>query len=325
MKEEEIRPSKIFDEYLRLAQQDAKTYFGGVEVFFGKCPACNSVADFAFSKYGFSYETCPHCETLFVNPRPVASAFTKYYTESPSSKFWASSFYKETAEARREKLWKPKARLILDTLKKFGSDKYSLVDVGGGFGLFAEEMRLLTGEAPIVIEPSPDLAAACRERSLQVVEKFLEDVAPEDLPTGTKAFVSFELFEHLHDPSVFLSKLMQLMYSGDLFIFTTLSGSGVDIQALWEDSKSVMPPHHLNFLNPRSVEILLNRLGFESLSITTPGKLDIDILVNNRGALKDRFWRSFIATASDDVKKEWQEMISLSGWSSHMMVVCRKR
>jgi hypothetical protein len=259
-----------------------------------------------------------------VNPRPVASAFSKYYTESPSSKYWASTFYKETAEARREKLWKPKARLILQTLEKYNSSEYMLVDIGGGFGLFAEEIRLLSGKTPVVIEPGPDLAAACRDKSLHVVEKFLEDVAPDDLPSGAKAFVSFELFEHLHNPSAFLGQLKGLMNSGDFFIFTTLSGTGVDIQALWKDSKSVMPPHHLNFLNPRSVDLLLTRLGFESLSITTPGRLDIDILDNNLEAIKDRFWRTFIATASHDQKEEWQVMIAASDWSSHMMVVCRK-
>ena len=79
------------------------------------------------------------------------------------------------------------------------------------------------------------------------------------------------------------------LQSGDLFIFTTLSGTGVDIQALWQDSKSVMPPHHLNFLNPISVDVLLARLGFESLSITTPGKLDIDILANNFNLSKTAF------------------------------------
>jgi hypothetical protein len=324
MKEEEIRPQKIFDEYLRLAKQDTETYFGEVEKVTGTCPACEAVGEPAFVKYGFTYETCPNCLSLFVNPRPVVEAFTKYYTESPSSKYWASTFYKETATARREKLWKPKARLIRDTLTHYAAEHHTLVDIGGGFGLFAEEIRTLCGEAPIVIEPGPDLAAACREKSLPVIQKFLEEVVPADLPTGPKVFVSFELFEHLHDPATFLRQLNGLMVSGDLFIFTTLSGSGVDIQALWEDSKSVTPPHHLNFLNPRSVGLLLSRLGLENLAVTTPGKLDIDILANNRSAIKDRFWQTFVATATDAEKAAWQEMIAETGWSSHMMVVCRK-
>jgi hypothetical protein len=324
MKEEEIRPQIIFDEYLRLAREDTDTYFGDAEKVGGNCPACESLGVPAFVKYGFTYETCPNCLSLFVNPRPVVEAFSKYYTESPSSKFWASTFYKETAEARREKLWKPKARLIRDTLERCGARHHTLVDIGGGFGLFAEVMRDLCGKAPIVIEPGPHLAAVCREKSLPVIQKFLEQVAPEDLPSGPKTFVSFELFEHLHDPTAFLNQLNSLMASGDFFIFTTLSGSGVDIQALWEDSKSVTPPHHLNFLNPRSVALLLARLGFESIEVTTPGKLDIDILVNNRAAIKDRFWQTFIDSASDTEKAEWQNLIAASGWSSHMMAVCRK-
>lgn len=324
MKEEEIRPQEIFDEYLRLAKQDTETYFGEVEKVSGTCPACGAVSEPNFVKCGFTYETCPNCQTLFVNPRPVAEAFAKYYTESPSSKYWASTFYKETAAARREKLWKPKARLIRDTLVQYAAANHTLVDIGGGFGLFAEEIRSLCGHAPIVIEPGPDLAAVCREKSLPVVQKFLEQVVPADMPTGPKAFVSFELFEHLHDPATFLRQLNGLMTTGDLFIFTTLSGSGVDIQALWEDSKSVTPPHHLNFLNPRSVRLLLARLGFENLEVTTPGKLDIDILVNNRAAIKDRFWQTFVASATDAEKAAWQEMISATGWCSHMMVVCRK-
>lgn len=324
MKEEEIRPKIIFDEYLRLAREDADAYFGSAEKKCGNCPACEEAGAPAFVKYGFSYETCPNCHSLFVNPRPVADAFLKYYTESPSSKYWATTFYKETANARREQLWKPKARLIRDTLVRYCAATHTLVDIGGGFGLFAEEMRSLSGQPPIVIEPGPHLAAVCREKSLPVIEKFLEQVEAEDLPAGPKAFISFELFEHLHDPAEFLKQLSGLMASGDLFVFTTLSGSGVDIQALWEDSKSVTPPHHLNFLNPRSIALLLTRLGLEKLEVTTPGKLDIDILANNRALIKDRFWQTFIATASEAERSAWQQLIAASGWSSHMMVVCRK-
>lgn len=324
MKEEEIRPAKIFDEYLKLAKEDTDTYFSDVERQQGTCPACDAKGELAFVKNTFSYELCHSCLTLFVNPRPVVAAFNKYYTEAPSSKYWATTFYKETAAARREKLWKPKARLIRDTLEAKCAGNHTIVDIGGGFGLFAEEIRDIGCSTPVVIEPSPHLADVCREKDLPVVQKFLEQVVASDLPGGPKAFVSFELFEHLHDPAAFLVQLKGLMEAGDFFIFTTLSGTGVDIQALWEDSKSVSPPHHLNFLNPASVSILLDRIGLETVEITTPGKLDVDILVNNKAQIKDRFWRSFIMMTSDAEKETWQQFIADSGWSSHMMVVCRK-
>jgi len=60
----------------------------------------------------------------------------------------------------------------------------------------------------------------------------------------------------------------------------------------------VSPRIHLNFFNPRSVAILLGRVGLQTLQVTTPGKLDVDILVNNRAQIKDRFWRTFVASAT---------------------------
>jgi hypothetical protein len=323
MKETDIRPQAIFDEYLRLCAEDTRTYFQSVERSAIPCPACGAVGTPAFAKNGFTYELCGECDTLYVSPRPAARAFESYYQTAPSSKYWASTFYRETAEARRRLLWQPKARNIASKLGTFAASGHAVVDVGGGYGLFAEEIRNLVAGTVTVIEPAPHLADVCRGKSLNVVEKFLENVIGDDLPAGPKAFVSFELFEHLHDPHAFLSQLRQLMHSGDLFIFTTLSGTGLDIRLLWESSKSVSPPHHLNFLNPRSIGVLLTRVGFEVLEVTTPGALDVDILTNNRSLLTDRFWIAFLTSADEHQKQEMQKVIAATGFSSHMMVVCR--
>ena len=326
MREEDIRPKEIFDEYLRLAAQDTKKYFSDVNRVQISCPACGNRGDFAFEKFGFKYDQCPTCQTLYVNPRPESKAFERYYQESASSRYWASTFYKETSESRREKLWRPKAIEINEILQKFNQDRNSvIIDIGGGYGIFAEEMKKLCLRPQLVIEPSPHLAEICRGKGLQVVEKFLENVNSEDFEGGSKVFVSFELFEHLHDPSYFLSCLWKIMSSGDLFIFTTLSGTGLDIQVLWQDSKSVMPPHHLNFFNPKSIEAVLMSNGYEVIQISTPGKLDIDILDNNLMLVKDRFWKSFLTQACDAEKSLWQKWIANQGWSSHMWTICRKK
>ena len=146
----------------------------------------------------------------------------------------------------------------------------------------------------------------------------------EDLEDVSKCFVSFELFEHLHSPEEFLLHLNSLMHPNDLFIFTTLSGTGLDIQVLWENSLSVFPPHHLNFINPYSIKMIINKTGFKCIEVSTPGKLDIDVLANNKEHIKDKFWSTFIETANEKQKQKWQDIITQSGWSSHMMVVCKK-
>ena len=61
------------------------------------------------------------------------------------------------------------------------------------------------------------------------------------------------------------------MQKNDMFIFTTLFGTGLDIQVLWEHSPSVSPPpHHLNFFNPSSIKIILEKTGFECVDKKTP-------------------------------------------------------
>jgi hypothetical protein len=220
-------------------------------------------------------------------------------------------------------LWRPKAKMVNDVLKKYKAEPNSVFDIGGGFGIFAEEYRSLFNIDVTIIEPGPELAEICRKKGLNVIESFLEKVSIRELGDGSKVFVSFELFEHLHDCGVFLERLSQLMQPGDLFIFTTLSGMGIDIQALWNHSNSISL-QHLNFFNPKSICILIDRFGLEVLEVNTPGKLDLDILYKNREKINDRFIRNMISQSTEDSRYLWQNFISDNGLSSHMFVVCQR-
>lgn len=324
MKEHEIRPAAIFEEYLRLTEQDVKTFFGEARRDVVACPACGGDGEPSFDKGGFAYALCGRCETLFVTPRPARSAFEAYYRDAPSTRFWATVFYKETELARREKIWKPKARLVIEKVEALGGGRH-VVDIGGGYGTFAEEVLAFPRVSVTVVEPSLHLAAVCRAKGLTVIEHFLEELRPDMLPAGPRTFVSFELFEHLHDPNVFMRVLSDLMRPDDMFIFTTLSGTGLDIQVLWEKSRSVAPPHHLNFINPSAASVLLSRNGLELLEVTTPGRLDVDILRNSAADVKDRFWRRFIERSTEEDSERMQRYLAENLLSSHMMVVARRK
>ncbi|WEK19665.1 MAG: class I SAM-dependent methyltransferase [Candidatus Pedobacter colombiensis] len=324
--EEEIRPEKIFAEYLELTNKDVVTYFSNVPTSEIVCPACGGTGKIWATKSGFSYRECNDCISIYVSPRPARDAFDAYYTDSPSTKYWATTFYKVTEAARREKLWKPKAQMVKDIIEKnqVSSKINTVIDIGGGYGVFDEELKKIMNINAIVIEPSMHLAQICRDKGLVVIEKFMEDILPNELPDGRKCFVSFELFEHLYDPEVFLKNVLEGMQKDDLFIFTTLSGMGLDIQILGEHAKAISPPHHLNFLNPKSVSKLLEKVGFNVLEAKTPGKLDVDILKNNTQFIKDNFWQNYFKYATQDEQDEMQLFIANAGLSSHMMITCKK-
>lgn len=324
MKENDIRPQELFDELLRLNKLDIEKYFSNPIVENINCPACGYNGNHTFTKNNFDFNECPKCKTLYVSPRPKREYFDAYYTDSLSTQYWATTFYKTTEANRREMLWKPKAKMILDKINKFAPNTQMIVDIGGGYGIFIEEFLKISDIKHLVIEPSEYLAEVCKQKGLKVLIKFLEDIEKNDLSNIKKTFVSFELFEHLHNPNEFLETLYNVMNSDDVFIFTTLSGMGVDIRTLWEEAKPVSPPMHLNFLNPKSVSILLQSVGFEVIEVTTPGKLDIDIMNNSKDKIKDRFWKDFIEYSNEEEKRKMQSFLSENSLSSHMMIVCRK-
>lgn len=325
MNEESIRPQRLFSKYLDLARDDALTLFSPDDLSSIVCPACgSSTSKHEFDKHRFPYASCNSCFTLFANPRHSLESFQRYYTSSKSSSFWATDFYKETQEARTELLWRPKAKSILRYLDEHQASFQNVVDIGGGYGLFAQTYYQLTGTKPLVIEPSPVMADVCRNRGLNVLQCFFEDIQPCDLPTGPTLFLSFELVEHLHDPFKFFLYLSRLMKPGDSFIFTTLSSLGLDILTLWQDSDAVSPPHHLNFFNPQSITLLLDRVGLTTSSVSTPGLLDIDILLRSKQLIKNRVVYNQLVHSTREQLDNWQLFLQKNLTSSHMRVICSK-
>lgn len=326
MKEEDIRKRDVLNRYLELVREDAARLFMDRSAFQRiDCPACGSQElTQQFEKIGFNYVQCKECETLFVNPRPACQDLMKIYVDSPSTRFWVADFFLPTVEVRREKIFKPRAEFIAERFPDIEFGKTA--DIGAGFGLFLEEMKKKWPESNLIaIEPSIDMAKICRKKGFTVLETTLESVG---LNERFELMTAFELFEHLHDPLPFIEKVHNLLNPGGYLFLTTLNGLGFDIQILWERAKSVFPPHHLNFFNPHSMEMLLTRNGFEIIEICTPGQLDWDIIESgyrHEGLDPGRFFKTVFRYGTDQAKRELQQWIKANNFSSHMRVIAKKR
>lgn len=324
MKEEDIRNRKAFNHYLKMVSKDVDNYFCVENFIKINCPACSGEKfTKAFTKDLFTYVLCSQCRTLFINPRPPFKILNQFYSESPSTKYWVKYFFKPVIEARRDKIFKPRAEQISQEFSKFKNGRIG--DIGAGFGLFLEELRKIWGNAEYVaIEPSVEMAKICRDKEFIVIPDMLEDIA--DLDGQFDMLTSFELFEHLYNPGNFLKKVNKLLKKDGYFMMTTLNVQGFDIQLLWEQSKSVSPPHHLNFFNPGSIRCLMERNNFQVISIKTPGKLDWDIvegMVKNENVKLDRFWQ-LIIEKDEETKDQFQQWLVKNNLSSHMMVEAKK-
>jgi SAM-dependent methyltransferase len=229
------------------------------------------------------------------------------------------------AEERRKKIFRPRAEYISTKLSELGNNK-RIGDIGAGFGIFLEELKdFFPNSKLIAIEPSKEMASICREKELHVIESSLEMIDPNE--NNFDLLTCFELFEHLYDPRAFLKKVYQILAPGGYIFITTLNGLGFDIQLLWEKSKSVSPPHHLNFFNPNSIKSLMFSLGFEITEVSTPGKLDWDIVenvYNKEEVSPGRFFTNVSKYGTSESKEKLQEWIMDYNFSSHMRIIAKK-
>ena len=330
MKELEIRPKEVFDEYLRISAQDIKVFFSNHNKFVEvSCPGCNGQnTELSFKKCGFSYRICKNCLTLFVSPRPTQKMINDFYKQSASSKFWAERFFPETAEARRAKIFQPRAKMISDFIAKSKLPKpLTLVDVGSGFGIFLEEIKKINiFDELIGIEPNMDLVVCCKDKGFKVIEKPVELVKSQEINVSVAC--SFEVFEHLFDPEEFLESMSKLLKPGGLIYFTTLTISGLDLQVLWQDSKSISPPHHINFLSIEGLRNVIKRCGLEEIEISTPGQLDVDIIRNTMKEIPDikvpRFIDYIINNRDQKTSESLQKFLQDNLLSSHARVIAQK-
>jgi len=325
MKESEIRSRAAYDRYLELLAEDVLERFDPKTFMTVPCPVCRATEhQREFGKDGFTFVSCELCGTLFVNPRPCFDELNAFYSDARSTTYWVNEFFLPVVEARREKIFAPRARYVEEILGDLSGG--SVADVGAGFGLFLEELGKLWPDADLVaIEPSREQVSICEGKDLRVIPVALEELPPDSGPFDL--VTAFELFEHLFDPRDFLERVARILQPGGYFLMTTLNGHGFDLQVLWERSRGFMPPAHLNFANPDAMHIILADVGLEVVEIATPGVLDWDIVEG--AALKDgsdvgRFFHMFAENGSPEAKEGFQSWITENGLSSHMRVLARK-
>jgi SAM-dependent methyltransferase len=328
LKESDIRPGELFERYLELSAADAVTYFSSSKRKDLPCPACgHKFVQSAFEKFGFDYQLCLTCGTVYQSPRPPWEDFARFYKESPSAQYWARVFFPAVAESRRVHLFRPKVKELARLCRNNHFSPKVFADIGAGYGLLLEEWRRSFPETRLVaVEPNPDLAAQCRSKNLTVVELFAEeaDLLQDEIDLVT----AFEVIEHLYDPLVFLNSLARLLRAEGRILITGPTIDGFDIQVLWEHSNSISPPHHINLISIRGFEILLTRAGFSNLQISTPGKLDVDIVKNalshNKNILSGQRFLQTLLTRDDETLGAFQKFLSDHALSSHCWVWASK-
>ena len=202
------------------------------------------------------------------------------------------------------------------------------MEVGPGFGTFCAVATEAKAFGKVVaIEPTPQLAAACRERGVTVIEKRVEDVGAE--APAADVLVSFEVIEHLFEPRRFLDNALRIVRPGGLLVLSCPNGEGFDIAMLGALSQAV-DAEHVNLFNPASLSGLVGRCGFEPLEVTTPGRLDAElvrdaVLAGRHPLGGDAFLQRVLVDEWERLGWPFQQFLAAQGLSSHMWIAARRK
>jgi hypothetical protein len=228
----------------------------------------------------------------------------------------------DTAPARRKYIFGPRATWVLETTSLYGDDRGSFLDVYPKYPLFMEEIHSrgsfsdIRVRHPMVEVESAIPSGACRE--------------VDSLGDGEVAVISaMEVIERLFDPFEFLQRVERALRPSGLIFLTTSTISGFDLRILRGRARNLLPPTHLTLPSYRGVQDLMKRAGFEIVELSTPGQLDVALVLDAVRRDPDialpAVVDSILLRREAHVHEAFQDFLQRSNLSSHLWVAARKQ
>lgn len=329
LREAEIRPDNLTQEIKAFYESDLRWLIAHKDRFvYVFCPACNyEGSEPALLKNDLQYVRCRSCATVYVNPRPSVELLDEFYAQSKAYDFWNKHTFPASEEARRKKLIRPRVERIEELCQKYEVKRDLLLEIGPGFGTFAEEcMRSQFFKETLVVEANPELAETCRKKGIKVINSLIEQA---ELKRKADVIASFEVIEHIFSPRQFVEGCCNTLSAGGLLVLTCPNVLGFDNLALWKYS-TTFDHEHLNYFHPKSLAHLLSSCGLEVLETSTPGKLDAELVRSAlmRGEVdmdESRFLRHLLLERWEECGDKFQQFLADNLLSGHMWIVAAKK
>ena len=279
----EIKPQAELNEWKQLVAGEIAARWGNQQnCVTVSCPVCKSKeATPAFTKSGFVYVECNHCKTLYAETRPSEKELSWWYTHSESVTYWQQKLLKLSAASREAKIIEPRANWILDGLSEYmpriplKNIRYTDISFFGK-GLVDKIAESAEG-MPITAAAITDGNETYKSKNIQ--SNTVTSVDDLSVLKSTDVLVAIDVLERISNIHNFLLQLETVVNPDGLVFATCPVSSGFEIQSLWDQSPSIIPPDKLNL---PSVQGLIDLFSASSkwtiLELSTPGMFDVELV-----------------------------------------------
>ncbi len=326
---DKMRPENLMSEMNLLWKKSGQKFYADYKDNFISidCPACGHEEGIEFfKKWRFTHKICGVCKTIFVSPRPEEKLLETYYNNYQAPKYW-NQILVNTDSYRKKIQYKPRARKILSAIKANTSRKPELaVDLGAGSGAFSLSLKDLEyWDRVLSLDLSVECVEKCKSAGLDAKVGSVYSLSPASIDY----LAMNDLIEHLSNPEEFLCSCNKVLKPRGFLSIACPNGQGFDFKIMKDKAVNIHPPEHLQYFNPESMKVILNKTGFDIIMLETPGILDVQIVereVKNKSfKIKNNDFIKYLLEECDDcIKDDFQKFLSVNYLSSHMLVVAQK-
>jgi hypothetical protein len=289
------------------------------------CPGClNKNSKGVFKKDGFNYCICDKCGSFFVSPRPSDEALRDFYKNSRAGIFLRKKFLTNTLESRSKNIFSYRIQWITGLVEEYAPSAKVFLDYGTRYPTFMKELDN-TGIFSSFFSVKPEYFGQ-------------EDLLPKNVKTAEAkcifkedidVFAAFEIVERVFSPRELFRQASAACRKGGLFIITSATSSGFEYQVLKEHSPNIIAPDRLNILALEALTNQIEKSGFEIIEVSTPGRLDVEIVKRvyekNPGIPLDSFWKYIFNNRDANALHSFQEYLQQFRLSSHVRIAAIKK
>lgn len=326
LKESDIRPEKIYNEYKDILSKDIQDYFSDTSVLIKiDCPGCSDKnSEFVFNKMGLDYRACNKCGSLFVSPRPSDDALRYFYKNSNAGLFLRKNILEKPIESRSKKIFSYRIQWIMGLIEEYIPDAKTYLDYASKYPTLLKQL-INIGLFKSIVSILPE----CYEQ---------ENLLPNDIKIINKndmvedsidIFAAFEVVERAFYPGKLFNDAYSVCKKNGLFIITSATSSGFEYQVLGKYSPNVIPTDRLNLLSLEALTAQIEKAGFEIIEVSTPGRLDVEVVKRtfekNPDIPLDCFWKYLFRYRDENALQSLQEYLQQFQLSSHVRIAAIKR
>ncbi len=313
-----IHPEPVFGKLKTLWREylsDAETTLTK-RVSIKQCVACNADDIYTFfSIWGYRYDRCRACASVFLNPQPPKVLYEAAFFDSPISAFINSPDVQNKYLDRFKKTIHPLLSEIIDGSK---NNKMRILEV---FGRNRHILDYLNSQQKV--REYLRFQASLKDKSSSSISITRLDEVKDN---SCDLILLLMSVEQMHTPAEMLPILSKKLTKDGRMVILARLGSGIDIQLLRGNNLSIFPLEHIYLFSVEGYEHLCKRAGLEILELSTPGLLDTEYIrqyYQKHSEENDVFQYFFKHRTQLDIKR-FQQFIQEVRLSSALKLICKR-